>query len=84
MCSGIVEGEDVAGDEFREDASDGELVVVLAEGAGDIIDVVAGAVFLAEDGDVVVCAVEGGAHEVGHAGVHSCVVAVGVLDVEDA
>ena len=81
--AGVVEDEQVAGDDLGEGALDGELVVVLAERAGDVVDVVGGEALLAQDGDVVVGAVEGRAHEVGHAGVEADVVAVGVLEVAD-
>lgn len=40
--------------------------------------------FLPADGDVVVCAVHGGAHEVRGAGIHADVVLVGVLLVNHA
>ena len=80
----VVEDEEVAALDFGQGPRDGELVVVLAERARHVVDVVAGAVLLAEDGDVVVGAVERRPHEVGHAGVHAHVVAVGVLEVQDA
>ena len=80
--AGVVDDEDVTDVDFRQFAVNGKFVVVLAEGAGHIVDVVAEVLFLAEDGDVMVCPVHGGTHEVCHAGIEADVVLVGLLLVE--
>ncbi len=76
MCAGVVDDDAVADVDFRQFTVDGEFVVVFAERAGDVVDVVTEGVFLADDGDVVVSTIECGAHEVRHAGVESDVVFV--------
>lgn len=81
VCAGIVDDDIVAWNDFGEGALDGELIVVLAEGSCDIVDVVAGGMFFAEDGDMVIGTIEGGAHEVGHAGIEADIVAVGMFEV---
>ena len=80
----VVDGHQVADLDLGQRAVHGELVVVLAQGARDVVDVVAGRVLLAQDRDVVVRAVHGRAHEVGRAGVQAHVLLVRVLDVQHA
>ena len=82
MCTRIVDDHAVADVNLWQLAVDGELIVVLAERARDVVRVVAGLVLLAGDRDVVVGAVHGRAHEVGHAGVEADVVLVGFLLVD--
>ena len=79
VCARVVDDDAVADVDLGQLAVDGEFVVVLAERAGDVVDMVTEGVFLADDGDVVVSAVDGGAHEVRHAGVESDVVLVRLL-----
>ena len=83
MCAGVVDEEVVALLELRKRTIDGELVVVLTEGAGHVIGMVAWRVFLAEDGDVMVCAVHRRAHEVDRTGVHAGILLIGMLEVDD-
>ena len=82
--AGVVDRQKVARFEAGEGTVDRELVVVFAERAGHVVELVARRVFLAEHRDVMVGAVERGAHEVGHAGVEPRVFLVGVLHVQDA
>lgn len=79
----VVDGEDIADLQLGEHAVDGELVVVLAQPAHDVVLMRARLVFLAQHGDVMICSVHGGAHEVGGAGVHAGVFLVYVLEVYD-
>ena len=78
----VVDDNAVADVDLRQLAVDGKLIVVLAERARDVVDVVARFVLLARDRDVMVSAVHGRAHEVGHAGVEADVVLVGLLLVD--
>ena len=78
---GVVNDQQVAQVDLREGAVDGELVVVLAQPSGHVVDVVAGRVLLTHDGDVVIRAVHGGAHKVGGAGVYPHILLVGMLEV---
>ena len=80
--AGVMDDQQVADLNFRQHPVNGELVVVFAQGAGDVVHVVTGGVLLAHDGDVVVGPVHGGPHQVGSAGVHPDVVLVGLLLVE--
>ena len=60
VCTGIVDGNIVTDIDLRQHPVDGEFVVVLAQGTGHIVLVVAGLVFLAQYSDVMVSAVHGG------------------------
>ena len=60
----------------------GELVAVFAQRAGYVVLVVAGGGLFAHHGDVVIGPVDGGAHQVGGAGVHPDILLVDVLLVE--
>ena len=82
MGSGVVDEEQVSPVDLGELPVHGKLVIVFAEGADDVIGVVADGVLLAQDGDVVVGAVHGGPHEVGRAGVDTDVLLVNVLGVD--
>ena len=84
MRACVVDDEQVAHVDAGQRPVDGELVVVLAQAAGHVIDVVAGRVLLAHDGDVMVRAVHGRAHEVRGAGVHADVFLIDVLVVQAA
>ena len=81
MGAGVVDHQQVAGTDLRQHPVNGKLVVVFAEGAGDVVFVVAGLVFLAHDGDVVIGAVHGRPHQVGGAGVYADILLVGVFFV---
>ena len=80
---GVVDDQQIADVDLGQHPVHGELVVVLAQGAGDVVLVVAGLVLLAHDGDVVIGPVHGRAHQIGRAGIHADVVLVGLLLVED-
>ena len=79
MRARIVDIEQVAAIDLRQAAVNGELVVVLAQAANDVIDVIRRSILLAQHGDVVVRAVHRRAHQVAGAGVHADVLLVGVL-----
>ena len=80
--AGIVQDDEVAHIDFREHPVNREFVVVLAQAARHVVLVVAGGVLLAHNGDVMVRAVHGGAHQVGGAGVEADVLLVDVLLVD--
>ena len=84
MRAGVMNHQQVTDLDFRQGAVDGELVVIFAQTADDVIDVVMRQAFLPADGDVVVRAVHRRAHEVRGAGIHADVVLVGVLLVNHA
>jgi len=79
----VVNHNGVARGQSGQQAIDGEFVVVFAKRAGNIIQDVVGAPFLADDGDVMVGAVKCGPHQVGHAGIEAGEFFVRVLDVQD-
>ena len=65
--------------DFRQFSADCELVVVLAERARDIIDMVERRILLAEHGDVVIGPVHGRAHQIHGAGINPDILFVDVL-----
>ena len=77
--AGVVDGYDVANLDLRQAALNGELVVVLSQAAGDVVDVIQNGVLLAEDGDVMVSTVHGGAHQVSGASIQTHILPVDVL-----
>ena len=60
----------------------GKFVVVFAEGPDHVIGVIADLVLFAQDSDMVIGAVHGGAHEVGRAGVDADIFLVNMLGVD--
>ena len=80
---GVVDDQQIADVDLGQHSVHGELVVVLAQGAGDVVLVVAGLVLLAHDGNVVIGTIHGRAHQVGRAGVHADIIFIGLLLVED-
>ena len=82
MGAGVVDDYQVPHVDLGQAPLDGELVVVLAKAAGDIVHMVQDGVLLAQHGDVVVSAVHGRTHQVGGAGVQADVLPVDVLLVE--
>ena len=83
MSAGVVDGDDVADLDLRQASLDGKFVVVFAQTAGDVVDVIQERVLLAQHRDVVVSAIHGRAHQVGGAGVQTHVFPVDVLFVND-
>ena len=79
---GVVDHKQIPHVHLGQHPVHGELVVVLAQGAGDIVFVVPGGILLAHNGDVVVGPVESGTHQVRGAGVHPDVLLVDVLLVD--
>ena len=80
--AGIVDDQNIPHVDLGQAALNGELVVVLAQAAGDVVHMVQDGVLLAQHGDVVVGAVHGRAHQVGGAGIQADVLPVDVLLVE--
>ena len=83
MCTGIVDGNIVTDIDLRQHPVDGEFVVVLAQGTGHIVLVVAGLVFLAQYSDVMVSAVHGRTHQVHGTGIHTDVFLMSMLLMDD-
>ena len=85
MRACVVDYQHVAHIDMRQLAVDGELVVVLAQIAGDVIRVcdrgsgLVGATRLTHDGDVVVGAIHGGADQVDRAGIDADIVLIDLL-----
>ena len=63
-------------------AVNGKLVVIFAQTAGHVVGMIAQRVFLAEHGDMVVCAVHRRTHEVRRAGVQTGILLIGMLLVD--
>ena len=88
MRAGVVNHEQVAHVDMRQLAVDGELVIVLAQIARDVVGVRNGrcglvvATRLAHHRDVVVSAIHGGTNEVDGTGVHADIVLVDLLLVD--
>lgn len=82
VSAGVVDIDQVIGQDLGQHAVNGKFVVVLAQTACHVVLEIAGVVLLAEHGDVVVGAVHRGAHEVGGAGIQTDVVLVDVLGVQ--
>ena len=80
--TGIVNGHDVTNLDGRQAALHGELVVILAQTAGDIIDMIQNGSFLAQNRDVMVSAIHGRAHQVSGAGIQTHILPVDVLLVQ--
>src|SRR5574344_945460 len=83
MRARVADDDVVAPFEHGQRALDRELVVVLAEGAGHVVDGRVGRILLAGNDNLVIGAVEGRTHQVGHARVESGVAPIGALDVQD-
>ena len=82
VCTGIMDIDDIANVDLGQHTVDGKLVVVLTQTAHHIIHMVAGLVFLAQHSDVMVCAIHGGTHQVGSAGVQTDVLLIDMLFVD--
>ena len=80
--TGIVDDHQVAHVDCGQVTLHGEFVVILAERTNHVVNVIQRLVFFADHGDVVVRAIEGGTHQVGHAGVEADVIAVDVFAVD--
>ena len=65
--------------DFRQFSADCKLVVVLAEGARDIVDMIVRRRLFAEYGNVVVGAVHGRTHQIDRTGIHADVIFVNVF-----
>ena len=83
MRAGVVDHQQVADLGFGQHAVHGEFVVVFAQAPRHIHQLVMRQVLLAGNGDVVIRAVHGGAHQVAGAGVQAQVVLVDALFVDD-
>ena len=79
MGAGVVDDQQIAHVDLGQHPVHRKFVVVLAQGPGNVVLVVAGGVLLTHDGDVVVGPIHGGPHQVGCAGVHPDVLLVDVL-----
>ena len=67
---------------LRKLAVNGELVVVLAEGSGHIINLVVWCVLFSKNGNLMVSAIHGRAHQIYRAGVHTNVFLIGMFLVD--
>ena len=79
MSPRIVDGEIVSHLDLGKHPVDGELVVVFTQRAGYVVLVIAGLIFFSQHGDMMVCAVHGGTHQVYSAGVAAQVFLMGML-----
>ena len=77
--AGVVDADDVADLDGGQAPVDGKLVIVFAQAAGHIVDVIQQGILLAQNGDVVVGAVHSRAHQIGGAGIQTNVLSVDVL-----
>ncbi len=75
----VVNVEHIADVYRRNGAVNSEFIAVFAQAARDIADEIAGGIFFAEHGDVVVCAVNRRAHEVCRASVQTNIFFVDVF-----
>ena len=82
MRAGIVDINVIADVNLRQIAVNGKLVVIFAQTAGHVVGMIAQRVFLAEHGDMVVCAVHRRTHEVCRAGVQTGILLIGMLLVD--
>ena len=82
MRAGIVDINVIADVNLRQIAVNGKLVVILAQTAGHVVGMIAQRVFLAEHGDMVICAVHRRAHKVRRAGVQTGILLIGMLLVD--
>ena len=80
--AGVMDHQDITDIDGGQAPLDGELIVILAQTAGHIIDMVQNGVLLAQDGDMVVSTVHGRTHQVGSAGIQTDVLLVDVLLLE--
>ena len=82
MRARVVDDDVIADIDLGQHAVNGEFIIVFAQPARNVIEMIAGRVLLAEDGDVVIGLVHGGAHEVGGAGVQTDVFLPDMLFVQ--
>ena len=82
MGSGVVDEQEISHLDLWQHPVHRKLIVVLAEGAGHIILMVAGGVLLSHDRNMVVSAVHGRAHQVHRTGVHADIFLIGMLFVD--
>ena len=83
MCPCIVDADIVADLNFRQLAVNGEFVVVFTERAGDVIEVCQRCMLFSENGDMMIGAVHGRAHQIAGAGVQTDVIFERVFFVDD-
>ena len=82
MRAGIVNDDQIADINVRQWTIDGEFIVVFAQGADDVVNVIVRQMLLAGHGDVVVRAIHRRTHQVDRAGVQTDVFLVDVLFVD--
>ncbi len=79
--AGIVDAEVVAHFDFGQQAIDGEFVVVFAQPARNVVEMIGRRVFLAQNCDMVIRAIHGRPHEIHGAGIQPDIVFVDFLFV---
>ena len=79
MRASIVDDDQIANVDMRQGPVNGKLVVVFAQRADDVVDMVVGLVFLAGNGDVMIRAIHRRAHQVGGAGVQPDILLINML-----
>ena len=79
MGTGIMDHKDISDVDGRQAALDGKFVIVLAQAAGHVINMIQDCIFLAQNSDMVVRAVHGRTHQVRSTGINTDVFPVNVL-----
>ena len=82
MRPGIVYDQIISDIDFRKHTVNGKFIVIFTEGSCDIIFVVTGGIFFSKDGDMVVRAVHGWAHQVTGTGIQAGIFFVDMLLVD--
>ena len=81
MGAGVVDHQQITGLNLRQHPVHSKFVVVFAQGAGDVILVVAGGILFSHHRDMMVGPVHGGTHQIGCAGVDPHVLFISVFEV---
>ena len=81
VCPGVMDHEDISFFYFGKRAVHSELVIVLAQRTGDIIDMIRFFIFLSGNGYMMIGTVQGGAHEICHRGIEADIILVLVRDM---
>ena len=76
MSASIMDKDLISQLNFRKLPIHGELIVIFAEAAGDVIYMVGRGVFLAQHGDMVIGAIHSGTHEIGRTSVQTDIVLI--------
>ena len=84
MCTSVVNEDQVANFNLRQHSVHSKFIAVFAQATGYIVFIVAGLVFLAHNGDMMICAINSRTHQISSASITANIFLVGMLFVDSS